>query len=197
MPPSSPERPQPTRSAPSSRHCTARGPAEFSDSLLNAAARTRVDQFLATGGVVTRGATGVRFNAEAGLLPVTAVAGRSDANGVVTVTNGSGLLGSGATGTAFVYSPLFFTNVGAGVTVEQRYGPGNPLVAGHWLPNATGTGGPEQAAGQAAVVSGLSARGTATVLFGTEPLFRNHPKGTFAQVARAAFWATAAVPATV
>jgi hypothetical protein len=164
---------------------------------LTAATRARVDEFLVTGGVVTRGATGARFNAEAGLLPVTTVAGRGDANGVVSVTNGPGLLGSGAPATAFVYSPLFFTNVGPGVTVEQRYGPGNPLIAGHWLPNATGTGSPEQAAWQAAVVSGLSTRGTATVLFGTEPLFRNHPKGTFAQVARATFWATAALPATV
>ncbi|GAA1042016.1 M14 family zinc carboxypeptidase [Virgisporangium ochraceum] len=170
--------------------------AGLSYTALNTAARGRVDEFLVTGGVVTRGATGARFNAEAGLLQVTPVAGRGDANGVVSLTNGPGLLGSGAMNTAFVYSPLFFTNVGAGVTVEQRYGPGNPLIAGHWLPNATGTGGPEQAAGQAAVVSGVSSRGTATVLFGTEPLFRNHPKGTFAQVARASFWATAAVPAT-
>ncbi|GAA0926691.1 M14 family zinc carboxypeptidase [Virgisporangium aurantiacum] len=164
---------------------------------LNASARARVDEFLATGGVVTRGATGARFNADAHLLPVTAVAGRGDANGVVSLTNGPGLLGNGATTTAFVYSPLFFTNVGPGVSVEQRYAPGNPLIAGHWLPNATGAGGPEQAAGQAAVVSGLAPAGTATVLFGTEPMFRNHPKGTFAQVARAAFWATAAVPAQV
>jgi hypothetical protein len=164
---------------------------------LNAAARARVDTFLATGGVVTRGATGARFNTDAGLLPVTAVAGRGDANGVVAVDNGPGLLGAGAMPNAFVFSPLYFTNVGAGVTVEQRYRAGNPLVAGHWLPNASGTGGPQQAAGQASVVSGVAARGTTTALFGTEPLFRNHPKGTFAQVARAAFWATAAVPATV
>jgi hypothetical protein len=47
------------------------------------------------------------------------------------------------------------------------------------------------------VVSGVAARGTATAVFGTEPLFRNHPKGSFAQVSRAVFWATALVPATV
>ena len=28
------------------------------------------------------------------------------------------------------------------------------------------------------------------VLFGTEPLVRAHPKGLYAQVARAIFWAT-------
>jgi hypothetical protein len=157
---------------------------------LNAAARTRVDAFLATGGVVTRGATGARFNAAAGLLPVTFVQGRGDANGVVSVTNGTGPISTGAMPNAFIFSPLWFTGVGAGVTVEQRYASGNPLVAGHWLANDDGTGGPAQAAGQAAVVSGVAARGTATALFGTEPMFRNHPKGTFASVARAVFWSS-------
>jgi hypothetical protein len=45
-----------------------------------------------------------------------------------------------------------------------------------------GSGGPADAAGQASVVSGPGA-----VLFGTEPLFRDHSKGEFAQVARALF----------
>ena len=157
---------------------------------LNPTARAAVDAFLARGGVVTRGATGARFNADAGLLPVTAVAGRGDANGVVAVDNGTGPVGAGALPHAFVFSPLWFTGVGAGVTVEQRYAAGNPLVAGHWLPTTAGTGGPQQAAGQAAVVSGVAARGTATVLFGTEPLFRAHPKGPFAQVARAILWSS-------
>ncbi|MFC4011191.1 hypothetical protein ACFOY2_28470 [Nonomuraea purpurea] len=31
-------------------------------------------------------------------------------------------------------------------------------------------------------------RGAAVVLFGTEPMFRNHPKGLFPQVARALYW---------
>ena len=55
------------------------------------------------------------------------------------------------------------------MTVEQRYAANAPLVAGHWLPDDDGTGGPDQAAGQAAVVSGVAARGTRTVLFGTQP----------------------------
>jgi hypothetical protein len=80
---------------------------------------------------------------------------------------------------------MWFT--GAGFTVEQRYA-GDPLVAGHWLPVEPGVGGPEQAAGQAAVVSGVTARGGRAVLFGTEPLFRAHPKGLYAQVGRALYW---------
>ncbi len=83
---------------------------------------------------------------------------------------------------AFVYSPLWFTDLGPGARVEQSYAIGNPLVSGHWRPLRDGTGGPAAAAGQASVVSGAR-----TVLFGTEPLFRDHPKGEFPQVARALF----------
>jgi hypothetical protein len=157
---------------------------------LTPAARAGVDAFLTRGGVVTRGATGSRFNADAGLLSVTAVPGRGDANGIVSVSPGSDVL-AGAMPEAFVYSPQWFTGLGDGVRVEQRYGPGNPLIAGHWLPNDNGTGGPEAAGGQAAVVSGVSARGGRVLMFGTEPLFRAHPKGMFAQVAAAVYWGAA------
>jgi hypothetical protein len=153
---------------------------------LNATGRAAVDAYLARGGgVVTRGATGAAFNAAAGLLPATAVAARGDANGVVNVDNVGPVVGAGSLPHSFVYSPLWFT--GSGFTVEQRYG-ADPLVAGHWLPTAAGTNGQAQAAGQAAVVSGTTARGGKTVLFGTEPLFRAHPKGLYAQYARALFW---------
>ena len=155
---------------------------------LQPAAKAQVDALFARGGVVTRGATGSRFNADAGLLPVTAVPGRGDANGVVTVDNAGASVLAGSMPTSFVYSPQWFANPGAGVRVEQRYAAGNPLVAGHWLPNADGSGGPAAAAGQAAVVSGVSAKGARVLMFGTEPLFRAHPKGLYAQVATAIYW---------
>ena len=153
---------------------------------LQPAARAGVEELFARGGVITRGGTGSRFNADAGLLPVTAVAGRSDANGIVAVSNESVL--AGTMPTSFVYSPQWFTGLGAGVTVEQRYGTGNPLIAGHWLPNEDGLGGPSQAAGQPAVVSGVDESGARVLMFGTEPMFRAHPKGLFAQVANGIFW---------
>ncbi|MFG1943863.1 M14 family zinc carboxypeptidase [Nonomuraea sp. NPDC048826] len=164
---------------------------------LNAEARAALDAFLATGGVVTRGGTGATFNAAAGLLTATAVAGRSDANGVVRVTNGTGQVAGDAPPHSFVYSPRWFTGLGPEVTVEQSYANDGPLVSGHWRANANGTGGPEAARGQAAVVSGRDERGAAVVLFGTEPLFRNHPKGLFPQVARALFWSAAVTGSTV
>ena len=69
-----------------------------------------------------------------GCSPATAVAGRGDANGVVAVRHRTGPVGSGSLPHSFVYSPLWFTGLGPGVTVEQRYAAGDPLVAGHWLP---------------------------------------------------------------
>ncbi|MFE3449907.1 M14 family zinc carboxypeptidase [Nonomuraea sp. NPDC059194] len=155
---------------------------------LNPAAKAALDSFLAKGGVVTRGGTGANFNAAAGLLTATAVAGRGDANGVVTVSSTTGPVGAGSPAHAFVYSPRWFTALGPEVKVEQSYTAEGPLVSGHWRANPDGTGGPEAARGQAAVVSGRDERGAAVVLFGTEPMFRNHPKGLFPQVARALFW---------
>ncbi|ROP40594.1 M14 family zinc carboxypeptidase [Saccharothrix texasensis] len=146
---------------------------------LGAAAKAAVDAFLGRGGVVTRGATGARFNADAGVLPVRAVAGREDANGVVSVVDEAG-----AVGHSFVYAPHWFTDLGPGVRARQRY---QGFVAGHWATRPDGSGGSAEAAGQAAVVAGTSPRGARAVLFGTEPLFRDHPKGLYWQVADAIY----------
>ncbi|WP_235967800.1 M14 family zinc carboxypeptidase [Herbidospora solisilvae] len=159
---------------------------------LNAGARAALDAYLTTGGLVTRGSTGATFNGAAGLLTVTPVAGRSDANGVVKVTSPGGPVGGDAPANSFVYSPRWFTGLGPEVRVEQAYATDGPLVSGHWRPNANGSGGQDAARGQAAVVSGRDERGAAVVMFGTEPMFRNHPKGLFAQVAKAVYWSSSA-----
>ncbi|WP_053758608.1 M14 family zinc carboxypeptidase [Streptomyces sp. AS58] len=149
---------------------------------LNAAARTALDAFLDGHGLVGRGAVGAALNADAGLLPVKAVQGNGDANGVVRVVNSGGRITGGAPGHGFVYAPVWFTDLGPGVRADQSYATGKPLVSGHWRPLPDGTGGPGAAAGRASVVSGRHA-----VLFGTEPLFRAHPKGEFPQIGRALF----------
>ena len=154
---------------------------------LDEQARADLDAFLEEGGVVARGTTGARFNQEAGLLDVRHRAGRSDANGVVLVEDGAGEL-AGTGGHGFVYSPGWFTDLGPGVVAEQTYGAEGPLLAGHWRAAADGSGGQDAAAGQASVVSGTADPGASVVLFGTEPLFRNHPKGSFGQVAQALYW---------
>ncbi|MEW1723210.1 M14 family zinc carboxypeptidase [Streptomyces sp. NPDC093109] len=153
---------------------------------LNATARTALNGFLAGGGrVVAVGSAGSAFNTAAGLLEARPVAGNGDANGVVRVVNAGGPVTGGAPAHAFVYSPRWFTALGSGVRVDQSYATGDPLVSGHWRALANGTGGRADAAGRASVVSGTSAVGAPVVLFGTEPLFRDHPKGQFAQVGRA------------
>jgi len=153
---------------------------------LNPSARAGLDAFLAAGGgLVGRGATGAALNADAGLLAVKPVTGNGDANGVVRVVNtAGGTVTAGAPDHSFVYSPMWFTDLGSGVRVEQSYAAADPLVSGHWRALDDGSGGPAAAAGQPSVVSG-DADGTRVVLFGTEPLFRAHPKGLFAQVGRA------------
>ncbi|MGW6055099.1 M14 family zinc carboxypeptidase [Streptomyces sp. NPDC055189] len=151
---------------------------------LNAGAKAGLDGFLAGGGgLVGRGSEGASLNSDAKLLSVEAVSGNGDANGVVRVVNSGGPVTGGAPEHSFVYAPMWFTGLGSGVRVEQSYGGGNPLVSGHWR-GVDGAGGPADAAGQASVVSGAAA-GSRVVLFGTEPLFRDHPKGVFPQVGRA------------
>ncbi|WP_199548671.1 M14 family zinc carboxypeptidase [Streptomyces sp. N35] len=153
---------------------------------LNASARGALDAFLADGGgVVGLGETGAALSSDTGLLAAKAVAGNGDANGVVRVANAGGLVTGGAPDHTFVYSPVWFTDLGPGVRIEQSYGAGNPLLSGHWRPLEDGTGGPADAAGRASVVSAAGAEGSRVFLFGTEPLFRAHPKGVYPQIGRA------------
>ena len=98
------------------------------------AARAALDAFLDREGLVGRGATGAALNAAAGLLAAKPVEGNGDANGVVRVVNSGGGVTSGAPDHSFVYAPLWFTDLGPGVRVEQSYAAGNPLVSGHWRP---------------------------------------------------------------
>lgn len=146
-------------------------------SRLDAGARGALDGFLARRGLVGLGVTGAQLASQAGVLQATAVEGNPDANGVVRVVSSDGTLGY-----SFVYTPSWFTGLGSGVRVEESYATGNPLVSGHWRSLADGSGGPSAAAGRPVAVSGPHA-----VLFGSQPLFRDHPKGEFPQVAQALF----------
>jgi hypothetical protein len=141
-----------------------------------------VQAFLRTAGVVTSGLMGATFNAQAGLLTATSAGGPGNANGVVRVVNAGSPVTAGALPHSFVYSPRWFTRLGPEVVAEQRYAASDVVVAGHWIGT---TNGPSAAAGQASVLRGKDERGASVVLFGTEPMFRDHPKGLYSQVARA------------
>jgi hypothetical protein len=163
---------------------------------LNPAARADLTEFLAGGGgIVARGSSGTAFHADLDALEVTTRAGRSDANGVAAVDNADGPVTAGAAPHTFVYSPLWFTELGEDVVVDQTYATDDVLVSGHWRPRADGTGGQGSAAGQAVVVRGVDTEGATAgarvALFGSEPLFRAHPKGQYSLVARALIWAGA------
>ena len=149
---------------------------------LNAAAMKEVDDFRAAGGgFVGREFTGARFNDEAGILDVDYVRGDTSANGIARVDNAAGSpVGSTAPGQTFVYSPIWFENLGSGVDAAQRFGSGDFFFSGHWV-------GQEDASGDAVVVHGERDGGRA-VLFGSNPLFRAHPRGLYPQAAHGLWW---------
>ncbi|MEV6693571.1 M14 family zinc carboxypeptidase [Micromonospora sp. NPDC051196] len=154
---------------------------------LTAANRAALDAFLARGGgVVGLGTAGASFGNATSLLNVTATAGPSLASGVANVVNRGGPVTTDASRYAFISQPVWFTNLGPGVSVEQSYA-ADPLLAGWWA--ATGANGQAAAANQASIVRTVSAGGNGVVLFGTNPTFRLHPKGLQPQLGRALLWA--------
>jgi hypothetical protein len=154
---------------------------------LNDDAQAEIDEFLEDGALIGGGRTGADFSDAAGALTVGVENGPGRANGIVAVERTPGTPTTGAyepAGHSFVYSPVWFTDVPDSAIVNERLGTGEFFVSGHWI-------GHDEAAGAATVVSGTSAGGADVVLFGTRPLFRDHPKGMYPQVANALFWATA------
>lgn len=154
------------------------------------AVQALADYFAAGKGVVAAAEAGAWAATTFGLFDAAVVSGPNRANGVVLVeTAPHGVLAGQAEPAAFTYGPAFFTDLGENVTVEQTFAADQPLLSGHWLPTEEGTGGPEQAAGQASVVSAVSDSGARMLVFGTDPFFRTHPRGMFDDVAAALFWA--------
>ncbi|MEU4693622.1 M14 family zinc carboxypeptidase [Actinoplanes sp. NPDC023714] len=162
--------------------------ATLNPATLTAENRAALDAFLARGGgVVGLDTAGPAFSNAAGLLSVTATAGPGLASGVVNVVNSGGPVTSGAIPHSFIAQPVWYTGLGAGVTVEQSYA-ADPLLAGWW---STGSPqGQESAAGQAAIVRGTTAAGNDVVLIGTDPIWRLHAKGLQSQLGRALIWAS-------
>jgi hypothetical protein len=158
--------------------------------LLSPEGQAAVRAFARHGSFILQGYGGIQFNEATKLLPVTSAAGRSAASAIVRVTSGSGSLGA-APDYSYVFGPYWFTGLGPGVQVEQRFGPGNPMVAGFWPARKDGAGLATDAAGQPIVVSGTAASGARVVMFGSETLFRAQAKALFAQVASAVYWTAA------
>ncbi|MFD1825505.1 MULTISPECIES: M14 family zinc carboxypeptidase [Mumia] len=147
----------------------------------------------AGGSIVGRGAGAFNTARTFGLVTGTAVAGNGSGNGIVAVdTVAAGVLAPYAQAHSFVYPATWFTGLGAEVTVEQTFDATTPLIAGHWRRGGAGgttPNGPQDAAGQPAVVSAEAASGAKAFVFGTSVFFRTHPKGGQSQAARGLFWA--------
>ncbi|WP_324652881.1 M14 family zinc carboxypeptidase [Georgenia sp. H159] len=139
-------------------------------------------------GVVATADAGAWAAEELELFEAYVVVGPGRANGVVLVDTADGVIAAQAEDAAFAYGPAYFTDLGNEVTVEQTY-TAEPLLSGHWLPNEDGTAGPGQAAGQPSVISAVNDDGARSLVFGTDPFFRTHPRGMFDDVAAALFWA--------
>ncbi len=95
---------------------------------------------------------------------------------------------TGAIPHSFISQPAWFTGLGAGAVVEQSYA-ADPLLAGWWV--VDGPNGQSAAAGQASIVRAVAQGGNGLVLFGTNPIFRLHPKGLQPQLGRAVLWTSA------
>jgi hypothetical protein len=143
------------------------------------------DYVAAGGGYVGVGAGGVR-GPLAGLLPVDVdVTTASDNNALVHATfREDGLVAAGfeTDDYAFVYGPLWFTEVGQGVAVDASYG-SQPdwYVCGYWRDR-------DRAMGRPAVVSGSYGAGR-VVFVGFSPAFRAYPEGTYRLLANAIWYA--------
>ena len=166
------------------------------------AARAALQAYVDAGGGLAGTGPGADAAANAvGLWTSTAVTAREDANGVLEVDSADqGPVAAYPQTHAFAYPPTWFTDLGEGVSVEQTY---QGFTAGHWLSSepseeepAPAPDGRESAQGQAAVISGTAPSGARALVFGTDPVFRTHPKGALSTVARALFWAAGEGPET-
>jgi hypothetical protein len=156
---------------------------------LSAENRAALDAFLARGGgVVGLGTAGAGFSNATSLISVTATSGPGLASGVVNVVNSDGPIASGAIPHSWIFPPVWYTNLGTGVEVEQSYAT-DPLLSGWWGSNDSGSNSQAAAAGQASIVRGVSAGGNGVVLIGTSPVTRLHAKGLHSQFGRALLWA--------
>ena len=118
---------------------------------LNAANRAALDAFLARGGgVVGLGTAGSAFSTASGVLTATGTSATGLASGVANLVNHGGPVSNGAQPHAFVFPPVWYSNLGTGAVVEQSYA-ADPLAAGWWRASNT-TNSQEAAAGKASIV---------------------------------------------
>jgi hypothetical protein len=146
--------------------------------------RASIEDFILGGGdYIGLGTTGTSFAVDAGILDVTYASNSGNAIVEVAFTeNDSIAAGFHEQDYAFVYSPVWFTELGEGVVTSASLVEGDFLVSGYWP-----SWGSSGAAGMPVVVHApTSGTGTAT-LIGLDITFRGHPENTFRLLGNAIF----------
>jgi len=150
---------------------------------LNQSGEESFEVFLSRGGnYVGLGAGGVSFAVDAGIIETEV--NSSSGNAIVSVafdSEDSVAAGFREQDYAFVYSPVWFTELGEGVVTSASLVEGDFLVSGYW-PGWSESG----AAGMPVVIH--SEQGLADItLFGLDITFRGHPENTFRLLGNAIF----------
>lgn len=169
----------------------------FNDTPAQVAGRAALQGYVARGGGLV-GAAGpvTSVGSTFGVFSATALAGNREANGIVLVdTTEGGVLAGTSEPAAFFNAPVYFSDLGEGVTVEQTWG---TYLAGHWTDNdSRGTispaGGHEAFEGKPSVISAVGESGSRALAFATSPIYRTHTLGAYPDVAQALLWAGPAV----
>jgi hypothetical protein len=142
---------------------------------LNADGRSSLTAFFDAGGdYVGLRSTGIGLAIDAGIIDVDSDA--ESGNAIVDViysATDSVAGGFNDDDFAFVFTPAWFTRLGAGVVSSAEFGDGDFIVSGFW-PFWQASG----AAGSPVVVHGSDGEGD-TTLIGLDVTFRGHPENTF------------------
>lgn len=152
-------------------------------SSLNVKGKAYFQSWLANGGdYLGLGRSGASLATQSG--SIAASYSLADANAIVRVDyTPGGLLSAGfpAQGSAFVYYPVWFSDLGSDVVVAGSYASGAFLISGYW-PDWPDSG----AAGAPVIIHRTSGESLIT-LVGLDITFRGHPEDTFRLLGSAIF----------
>lgn len=148
--------------------------------------RATLREFFNRGGnYIGVGRSGVDLATRYGLLDVSYSTGLSSDNGIIKIEISTAdpiTAQYPENDYAFVYGPVWFTQVGVGVKVSAHISAGEFFVSGMWSRwKESG------AASMPIVVHGTSSTGSIVILIGIDPTFRAHPENTFRILANAIY----------